>query len=197
MDQALSTRSDIRREMRRRRRSLTAPQRMSFAERLARSIASSRIFHRSLRIAVYLPNDGEMDPRRLIHRAWKVGKHCYLPTLNRQRLWFLPYRCDTPLRTNRFGIPEPDLSPRRRWSLQTLDLVLAPLVAFDDQGNRLGMGGGYYDRTFSYLASRSHWRRPLIVGVAYEFQRVQDLPCHPWDVPLHGIATERGLRWFI
>ncbi len=196
MNPTLSTRSHIRREMRHRRRNLSGQQRAALAERLARRLSSSRAFRRSLRIAVYLPNDGEMDLHPLIRRAWKAGKQCYLPSLSRQRLWFLPYRSDTPLRPNRFGIPEPDLSPRRRWSLQTLDIALAPLVGFDDQGNRLGMGGGYYDRTFAYLASRSHWRRPLIIGIAYEFQRLQELPCHHWDVPLHGVATEQGLRWF-
>ncbi len=171
--------------------------RAALAVQLARMLASSPVFKRSQRVATYLPNDGEMDLRPLIRRAWSLGKHCYLPVLNRHRLWFLPYQPDTPLVKNRFGIPEPDLSPRRRWPLQTLDLVLAPLVAFDDHGNRLGMGGGYYDQTFAYLASRTHWRRPVIIGVAYEFQRVAELPSHPWDVPLHGVATEQGLEWFI
>ncbi len=191
------SRAEIRRELRHRRRNLVSTRRAGHAARLARSIANSRIFQRSLRVAVYLSNDGEMDLQPLIRRAWNLGKHCYLPVLHRHRLWFLPYRPETPLMENRFGIPEPGLSPRRRWPLQTLDLVLAPLVAFDDRGNRLGMGGGYYDRTFAYLASRTHWRRPVIIGVAYGFQRVAELPSHPWDVPLHGVATEQGLEWFI
>ncbi len=190
------SRADIRREMRHKRRNLVAARRAALAAHLARRIVNSRVFQRSLRLAAYLPNDGEMDLRPLMRRAWKLGKHCYLPVLNGHRLWFLPYQPDTPLADNRFGIPEPAASPRRRWPLQALDLVLAPLVAFDGLGNRLGMGGGYYDRTFAYLASRNHWRRPVIVGVAYEFQRVPELPSHPWDVRLHGIATERGLEWF-
>ena len=190
------SRADIRREMRHKRRNLVATRRAALASHLARHVANSRAFQRSVRLAAYLPNDGEMDLRPLLRRAWNRGKHCYLPVLNGRRLWFLPYQPDTPLAENRFGIPEPAASPRRRWPLQALDLVLAPLVAFDGLGNRLGMGGGYYDRTFAYLASRSHWRRPLIIGVAYEFQRVTELPSHPWDVPLHGIATEQGLTWF-
>ncbi len=190
------SRAEIRREMRHKRRNLAAARRTVLAAHLARWIANSRVFQRSRRLAAYLPNDGEMDLRPLMRRAWRLGKHCYLPVLNGQRLRFLPYQPDTPLADNRFGIPEPATSPRRRWPLQTLDLVLAPLVAFDGLGNRLGMGGGYYDRTFAYLASRDHWRRPVIIGVAYEFQRVPELPSHPWDVPLHGIATERGLEWF-
>ncbi len=190
------SRADIRRAIRHRRRSLTPAGRAALASNLARRIAGAPVFQFSRRVAAYLPNDGEMDLRPLIRRAWKLGKHCYLPVLNRRRLWFLPYHPDTPLANNRFGIPEPALSPRRRWPMRTLDLVLAPLVAFDDKGNRLGMGGGFYDRTFAYLASRSHWRRPVILGVAYGFQQVTELPSHPWDVPLHGVATEHGLRWF-
>ena len=192
----VNRRAEIRREMRHKRRSLAAARRAALAAHLARRIANSRVFQRSLRLAAYLPNDGEMDLRPLMRRAWKLRKHCYLPVLNGHRLWFLPYQPDTPLANNRFGIPEPATSPRSRSPLQALDLVLAPLVAFDGLGNRLGMGGGYYDRTFAYLTSRSHWQRPVIIGVAYEFQRVTELPSRPWDVPLHGIATERGLEWF-
>ena len=192
----MNSRSDLRRQMRHRRRSLTAVERLTHARHLARRLAGNPVFQHSHRIAAYLPNDGEIDMRPLIRRAWTAGKRVYLPTLNRRRLWFLPYEVGTPLVKNRFNIPEPALSPKRRWPLTTLDLVLAPLVAFDDRGNRLGMGGGFYDRTFAYLASRSHWRRPLIIGVAYDFQRVERLPTHPWDVPLHGVATEHGLRWF-
>jgi len=192
----MTSRTEIRQQMRHRRRTLTAVERVALSRRLAKRLAASQTFQRSQRIAAYFPNDGEMDLRPLLRRAWRAGKHCYLPVLNRQRLWFLPYTEDTPLTHNRFGIPEPALSPRRRWPRTTLDLVLAPLVAFDGQGNRLGMGGGYYDRSFAYLASRSHWQRPLILGVAYAFQRVATLPSHPWDVPLHGVATEQGLEWF-
>ena len=71
-----------------------------------------------------------------------------------------------------------------------------PLVAFDMRGNRLGMGGGYYDRTFAYLLNRRRWRRPILIGVAYEFQGVDSLTTRPWDIPLHGVATEAGLRIF-
>jgi 5-formyltetrahydrofolate cyclo-ligase len=74
--------------------------------------------------------------------------------------------------------------------------VLAPLVAFDRSGNRLGMGGGYYDRSFAYLRHRVHWRRPRLIGYAYGFQEVQALERAHWDVPLSGVVTELGLRLF-
>jgi 5-formyltetrahydrofolate cyclo-ligase len=75
---------------------------------------------------------------------------------------------------------------------RVLDVILMPLVAFDGQGNRLGMGAGYYDRTLAFLRHRRHWRKPRIIGLAYEFQRMPALPAEPWDVPLDGIITEAG-----
>lgn len=94
---------------------------------------------------------------------------------------------------NRFGIPEPDRNAKRLPS-RLLSVVLLPLVGFDSDGNRLGMGGGFYDRTFGY-AIHSSARRPRLIGVAYECQRSADgLPRRPWDVPLDGVVTEAGLR---
>lgn len=138
-----------------------------------------------------------MDLTPLIARALSMGKQCYLPVLSplyHNRLWFAPYKSGMPLLLNRFGIPEPDAN----WSMMrpawTLDLMLTPLVAFDADGNRLGMGGGYYDRTLAYLERRRHWRRPRLLGTAYSFQQVETLPHAEWDVPLHGIATEKAIR---
>jgi 5-formyltetrahydrofolate cyclo-ligase len=78
----------------------------------------------------------------------------------------------------------------------TLDLILTPLVAFDDQGNRLGMGGGFYDRTLAYLGRRKHWKKPRLIGTAHAFQQVARLPHESWDVPLHGVVTEKALLSF-
>lgn len=189
-------RNVIRREMRRRRRALSPADRREAAQALARQLGNSTLFLRSEHIAFYLVNDGEMDLTPLIHRAWAMGKHCYLPVLSpafHNRLWFAPYRPDTPLRHNQFRIAEPALSWRSMRPAAAIDLVLTPLVAFDGTGNRLGMGGGFYDRTLAYLMHRTHWRKPLLIGTAYAFQQVAQLSHAPWDVPLHGIATEQRL----
>ncbi len=114
------------------------------------------------------------------------------PRRNSNRMSFFVHRLEAPLTRNRFGIKEPPL--RAPWiNTRALDLVLAPLVAFDDQGNRLGMGGGFYDRHFGNLPQ---CLRPLLVGVAHEVQRARALPAAPWDVPLDGILTEAGWRSF-
>lgn len=193
----MESKFELRRDLRRRRRALDAKQRQHAAQALTRTLAGHPSFRRAMRIACYLPADGEMDTRPLIEQAWRSGKQVFLPIVpsSAGRMSFRAYRPDSRLRNNRYGIPEPfdtPLLPPR-----ALDLVLAPLVAFDAHGHRLGMGGGFYDRTFAFLHHRRLWQHPRLVGVAYAFQEVDELPAEPWDVPLWGIATEHGLRRFL
>ena len=104
----------------------------------------------------------------------------------------MPFAEGTALARNRFGILEP--ASRRRDRARkpcAIDVVLAPLVAFDSEGNRLGMGGGFYDRTLARLGHLRHWRTPRLVGVAYDFQKVDALPAQDWDVPLDAVVSER------
>jgi len=149
---------------------------------------------RARRFAAYLSNDGEPDLGLLLYRSAVMGKRAYLPALHGKSLWFLPLASDLPMVENQFGIAEPSCHPDERLKPYALDLVLVPLVAFDASGSRLGMGGGYYDRCFAYLNHRSRWRRPRLIGVAFEFQRAEAIPSRPWDVRLDGVSTERGLH---
>jgi 5-formyltetrahydrofolate cyclo-ligase len=161
---------------------------------LTQQLKQSSLFLRSKHIAFYLANDGEIDLQPLIQQAWAMGKQCYLPVLCpafHKRLWFAPYQAETPMQRNIFGILEPRLPWRDMRPIFSLDLILTPLVAFDLQGNRLGMGGGFYDRSLAYLQQRRYWRKPRLVGTAYEFQQVAQLPKAVWDVPLHGVITEQ------
>ncbi len=186
----------LRQQIREKRRSLSDSEREQAAFLLCERIARSRTFKQSKHIAFYLPNDGEMDLTLLIQHAWQTGKQCYLPVLaqpNTQRLWFIPYFPDSKLINNRFGIPEPVHSSKARLrKTLSLDLILMPLVAFDEQGNRVGMGGGFYDRTLAFLQQRQYWHKPGLVGVAYEFQKQQQLNTNNWDVPLQAVATEKN-----
>ncbi len=182
--------------MRARRRGLSPLERSVRAQRVARRLATAAIFLRSRRIAAYLAHDGELDPAPLLRRAWAMGKRCYLPVLKPNPfsgLWFAHYEPGDPLRPNRFRIPEPSRFRQRCTPPWGLDLVLVPLVAFDPSGNRLGMGGGYYDRTFDYRRKR-RCKRPQLIGVAYEFQKVETLPQKPWDIPLDAILTD--VAWY-
>jgi 5-formyltetrahydrofolate cyclo-ligase len=183
--------------MRRKRGGLSPAHQFACAEKLAGHLIGHPLFLSSKKIACYIPVNGEMDPSAVVERALSMGKKIYLPVLVpfcENRLWFAPYKEDTQLEFNRFGIPEPCASHRHMVNPMSLDLVLTPLVAFDRHCNRLGMGGGYYDRSFSYLRRRNHWKKPRLLGIAYDFQEVDKLENESWDISLSGIATESGVR---
>lgn len=191
----MPSRSELRSQLRARRRALDHTQRTACAHALARRLLTHPLFKRARHIACYLPVDGEIDTGPLLCRALTMGKRIYLPVLSPSgALWFAPYPGRGMMRRNRFGIPEPVCHPRERRTGRELDLVLAPLVGFDTRGNRLGMGGGYYDRSFAFLKRRRHWRKPQLIGLAYELQRVADLPSHSWDVPLSSVVTEQHIH---
>lgn len=186
----------LRRHLRQRRRELSRQQQKAAAMALCRQLARLPIFLNGRRIAAYIPNDGEISVQPLIELAWRLGKQVYLPVLHPFRkgyLFFMEHLPDQPLALNRFGIPEPLCDHDSRIPPWTLDLVLTPLVGFDEQGNRMGMGGGFYDRTFAFMASGHTPRRPCLVGVAHECQKVETLPCERWDVAMDFIATDRQL----
>jgi len=184
----------VRREVRDARRALSAEERARRSHAVCLAIMRSHALLRARRVAAFWPNDGEVDLSALFPRLWQCGIELHLPVIAGPRLWFAPFRADTPLADNRFGIPEPRVSRRRACHPLALDLVLMPLVAFDAHGRRLGMGGGYYDRTFAALRHRRALRRPRLVGVAFGFQRRDALPGAAWDVPLDAAVTEDGLE---
>lgn len=193
------TRAELRRQMRQRRRSLSEAEQHRAARDLRQTAIRGGLLSRHRNIAFYLAADGEIDVLPLLQRAHAMGRRCFLPVLDpmtRERLWFMPWRPGEPLLGNRFGIGEPALGIRHRVAASKIDLIVMPLVAFDDHGNRLGMGGGYYDRSLAFLMRRHHWRRPALCGVAHDFQRVDALPSESWDVPLDACLTERRLIRF-
>jgi 5-formyltetrahydrofolate cyclo-ligase len=188
--------SNLRQKLRVRRRALSADEQRQAARRLAVNLTGTRLFLTSRRVACYLPNDGEIDSALVIKHIRRMRKILYLPVLSRlshDRLWFAEAGPKTKLAPNRFGIPEPVVKSRDLIRAQELDLILMPLVGFDDKGNRLGMGGGFYDRSLEFLHHRNHWRKPHLLGIAYDFQRVNGLVADPWDVPLQGVITDQAV----
>lgn len=183
-------RAALRRELRARRRALSAAEQRQAARALARRLARLPALRRARRVALYWPMDGEIDPRRLA-RAAGFGRHAfYLPVLRAfpaLTLGFARWHPGQRLQRNRFGIPEP--RGRALLAAQRLDALLLPLTGFDAAGNRLGMGGGFYDRT---LACRRHGAAgPLLVGVAHACQQLEHLAAAAWDVPLAVVVTDR------
>lgn len=189
----LSPRAAQRRTLRAARCALDARIQHRHARQLAERVRRRTDFQRARRIAFYWPSDGELDPRPLMQRALSAGTHCYLPVLapvgrRQRRLWFVRWRPGEPLQPNRFGIPEPRVSSRRLCLAWQLDLLLVPLVGFDAACNRLGMGGGFYDRSLTFRCQRRH---PRLIGIAHECQRLVHIDAQPWDIALDAVCTEQ------
>lgn len=191
------SRPALRRTLRQARRQLSGQQQRLASHRLLRQLAQHPLFRRARHIALYLPNDGEIDPRPLMLEAQRRGKSTYLPVLNawpRTRMAFQRLMPGEALRSNRFGIAEPVFRPARQRKIWTLDLVLMPLVGFDAFGGRLGMGGGFYDRSLAYRKVRKKCHKPTLLGLAHECQKVDRLPLESWDVSLQATVTDGG--WY-
>mgnify|MGYP001052189558 CR=1 FL=1 len=146
---------------------------------------------RARRIGVYLAAFGEVDCQPFIDRAWLRGKRTFAPILRRNSLLYAPLRNGSVVTKNRYSIFEPVCDRRQLVTTHNLDIVLVPLVAFDSNLNRLGMGGGYYDRSFAFSKTRQHWKKPRLVGVGYSFQHTAAISTEPWDVPLDRVVTEK------
>lgn len=191
------SRPQLRRLLRQRRRALSKTQQRQASHDLYRQLAQSPSFRRARHIALYLPSDGEIDPALVLKAARKRGKHIYLPVLSawpRTRMVFQRVGRHEKMTGNRFGILEPRPQPARQRRLWALDLVLLPLVGFDAKGGRLGMGGGFYDRSLAYLSRRKKWHKPTLLGLAHECQRVDELAMANWDVPLQATVSDKA--WY-
>ncbi|EKF73130.1 5-formyltetrahydrofolate cyclo-ligase [Alcanivorax hongdengensis A-11-3] len=193
----MSDRKTLRRQLRQQRRTLTPGQRRLASRRFVPQLIAA-LGHRPARhIALYLPADGELDLLPALGHPRLRHSIAYLPWLDpihRGQLQFRRWYRQRSLRANRYGIQEPAHRYRGR-ALWALDCILLPAVAFDEQGYRLGMGGGYYDRTLAQLARRP--RRPRLLATGYDFQRLgrDALPVAPWDQPVDGIVTDSTWRW--
>jgi 5-formyltetrahydrofolate cyclo-ligase len=192
-------RNDIRREMRARRRLVTRRERADAARRLVAGAERAHLLRAGHRIAIYQPFGHEADVARITQRAWQRGCRVYAPVVTHRRrftMQFVPFRPDARLKVNVFGIPEPEGSLQGRISPLQLDVIFMPLVAFDERGWRLGSGAGFYDRRLRHLHGSRLWRRPKLVGVAYEHQKVDALSPNQWDVPMDAVLTENRLYRF-
>ena len=181
-------RNQLRQQIRKTRANLTALQQQQAEDSITQQALALIEERNAQHIALYVSFDGEISTEKLIKTLWAQGKQVYLPVLhpfNPNHLLFLRYLPDTPMLKNKFGIWEPKLNVQSVLPLEELDILFTPLVAFDKQGNRLGMGGGFYDRTLQNWQNSSF----IPVGLAHQCQQVEQLPTEAWDVPLHQILV--------
>ena len=191
--------TELRKQLKRKRASLTAQQQKQLSTQAVTHLQRSRPFRSARNIAIYLPVRGEINPVGLRSFA-NPRQQFYLPVLSPYKphgLVFVRWNKQTRFRKNRFNIPEPLIKKHLMKSARSLDLVVMPLLAFDATGSRLGMGGGFYDRSFAFKRRNSrHIRRPHLTGIAYQFQQTEQLNRQAWDVPLDAISTETGMTNF-
>jgi len=181
-----ATRQHLRQVIRLQREGLSQKQQQNARQALLAQVIQSELFQTHNKLAFYFAHRGEIDPLPLMQLAWQLHKHCYLPVLHPtqpKQLCFVRYQAGEMLHPNRYGIKEPRLTQKNLIEPSQLDLIFLPLVAFDQQGNRLGMGGGYYDHTLGST------HKPPLIGLAHPFQHVKQLPPTPWDVKLDAVLT--------
>lgn len=196
-ESAVLFRRELRRHFRRVRRGLDHQRQVANAAAVARHLQTSTLLLDGGRIAAYLPNqkDGELDSIPCVQRLWVMGRTVSVPVIGRNAGFMDLYRLRpaTKLVLNRLGIAEPEPGTLHV-NVRSVALMLMPLVAFDDAGTRLGMGGGFYDR---FLGALPPALRPRLVGIAHEAQRsAEPLPRDRWDIPLDAVITELGVTRF-
>ena len=185
-------RAAVRRAARDRRATLGPVERNSAARAVRDRLLAHPAIRQARDIAAYSAHGDELDLAPTIAALQALGKHVLLPRLRRRagRMEFARLEPGMTLHANRFGIAEPPadaptVAPR------FLQVVLVPLAAFDLHGNRLGSGGGYYDRCFAFRKTRVAWHLPRLIGVAFDLQQATAIPVGDWDVPLDGVVTEQ------
>ena len=171
------------------RRSMSREQRDAARKIINNKLVRSREFIAAKSVACYLPMRDEVDPSHIIARAWRANKRVFCPVMGNQGdMIYRQLDRDTTLLRNNFGLWEPVdseiISPRQ------LDLVVTPLVAFDKNNNRIGMGGGYFDRCFSFLRHRKHWLSPKLIGIAFACQEINQIDPNPWDIRLYDVCSD-------
>lgn len=190
-------RHNLRKELRQRRRSLSASFKQFASERVTQHLMRSGWLNPGNRIAVYLATGEELSLTPLINTAWRRRCRLFIPQIistHRRRMMFYPYDRDSQLIKHRWGMQQLTVATTPI-STSLLDMVLIPTVGFDAAGYRLGMGGGFYDRHFAFTRRTAH-HKPVLIGVAYACQKVSAVDMQAHDIQLDAIVTECGLTRF-
>lgn len=184
------SKQQMRKKFRQERKSLSKYQQSSASHSISSQLTQLILESNAQTVACYLPNDGEVDLRHFIQQCWSKNISVCLPVLHpfsSGYLLFIDYPANSRLAQNQFGIFEPNWDVNQVRCLGDIDIIFSPLVAFSEDGNRLGMGGGYYDRTLSCLDRLL--KKPTLAGIAHDCQQAALLPTEIWDIPMDWIVT--------
>ncbi len=185
-------RDDLRRLLKQKRLQLTEAFQLEAEKRVFSHILQSNLLNEAKHIACYMPINGEVGTQLLINFLWEQNKQVYLPKITgNKNLLFIEYNKNTILEKNKFNIWEPG-SNASSIVAEGLDLIFLPLLGFDNHGNRLGTGQGYYDRSFTFKLNDPKIP-PSLVGLAYSFQKLEKLAAESWDVKLDYLITEEEI----
>ncbi len=188
----LDPRRELRRALRQRRREASPAERMGAGEAIAAGLLSHPRFPPVGYVAGYWATHGEVPLHLLQMRLSDQHVWC-LPCIQPDNsLKFAPWRPGDPLVSNRYGIPEPELASYSLLDAAEMALIVVPLVGFSRDCHRLGMGGGFYDRTLAFRRAAPA-ASPWVVGAGYAFQELDSLSAREWDVQLDAIATEKEI----
>lgn len=180
---------DIRKKICSVRASLSATDKQQKSLAICKKIQTIDAWKHAKNIALYFATKNEVQTDQLINACWQQQKTAFLPVIQHKKMAFYQYEKNTVLINNRFNIAEPDTKHSHFTETDKLDLIILPLIAFDSNKNRLGQGGGFYDRTFAELLEK----KPTLIGIAYDCQRVASVPTEKWDIPLDYVVSESDL----
>jgi len=186
---------NLRDTIKNKRLKLSLQTQLDYSTAIYNRLIKHNAFRNSQHIGCYLAMNGEVSTNKVIETIWAQQKKCYLPILHENKsgyMSFAEYKKNDELVKNRFNIPEPK-NKQNPMDAKDLDLVITPLVAFDDECNRLGMGAGFYDRSFAFLNIKPRPHKPMMVGVAYDFQKTDKIQPQSWDVAMDFIITNNGV----
>ncbi len=191
LNSLVSQKQATRQFFRQQRNALTKQQQQDAAEHVLQTCLTSTALAQAKIVAAYIQNDGEISPQAIINYCWQHKIRIVLPVMHpftAGHLVFVDYQANTKMQRNMYAIPEPKVSCLSICPLAQIDIVFAPLVAFDQLGNRLGMGGGFYDRTLAPITK--YKLKTQIIGLAHDCQLSTQLAHESWDIPLQGVATD-------
>lgn len=188
----METQAELRTIKRRARQALSTEEKIQKSTQIAKIFLQTEVYQQADTLSAYLCLPEEVNVKAIIDAAWADGKTVYLPIVlaRGKALKFAPYKPETKLTKGALGIDIPDVPNHEYVDAEVLDIVVTPLVAFDANRNRIGMGGGFYDHTFAFKKMAAN-RQPTLIGVAFEVQRVEgEMKANAWDVRLDMIVSE-------